>query len=566
MSRIERLLAIVPEWAIVGTGYLVYALLTLAVLNAGFLEYNADGYTRILRGWEWLQSPRWEVGVWLPLQTWIFGLGLAVYDSLSVTPRAIDALLTVWTLLNLYLIGRTIGGRLAGAIALLLGAIFPWVVWFGVSGMAEALFHATLSAGALGLVRWSLHRGDRDLLLGAIGFLLATMVRYEGWFYAAVFGALVVGIAWRSGRLRMPVLAIAALPMAFPLLWIAEHQRLTGDALGFAYETEAIKESLDAANASAGLLRRLTIYPEETSRLAPLLIGLCLLAVAYVLYRRVRWWPLVALVVGQGAMLVVVSAGFSNLGPGAERYLISNVVLLFPVLGAAIALLPPGMVRLGSLVVVLVAGGLVTRTTLDPPTWYPDANTRQAAEITRQAFDAETEPFDTVPVLLPPEPAEGFNAGYALRILSGHPDDWLITSDPDLFQRLVNGATPPFWVLDTSVDVSPPNAVSTEQAGRFLIGYPPPRATIELSRAATRSGEPIEIDATGFEAGEGVSAWLTTPEDRVVGIDGPIVADDDGQVSLEIRVPADAVPGSWAITLTGQESGSTGIADFSVLP
>ena len=107
---------------------------------------------------------------------------------------------------------------------------------------------------------------------------------------------------------------------------------------------------------------------------APLLIGLCLLAAGYALVRRVRWWPLPALVLGQAAALVIVSAGFSNLGPGAERYLISNVILLFPVLGAVIATLPVPWPRLAALALVALAGLVVARTTLDPPTWYPDAD------------------------------------------------------------------------------------------------------------------------------------------------------------------------------------------------
>ena len=564
-SRIERTLTAIPEWVLVGAGCFVYALMILLVLNAGFLEYNADGYTRILRGWRWAQSPGWEVGVWLPLQTWVFGTGLWVYDSLAITPRVIDALLTVWALLNLYRIGREISGRLAGTIGLLLGAVFPWVVWFGVSGMAEALFLATVSAGVLGLVRWTLRRRDCDLLLAAIGLLLSTMVRYEGWFYAAVFAMLVLAMGWRRGQLRPTTLAFAALPMTFPALWMAEHWRVGGDPLGFAYETEAIKESLDAANASAGLLRRLTIYPEETFRLAPVLIALCLLATLFVMVWRVSWWPLIALIAGQGALLVIVSAGFSNLGPGAERYLISNVVLLFPVLGAAVALLPAGVVRLGALLIVIVAGGLVTRTSLNPPTWYPDEDARQVAEIARDSLDTADDSRDPVPVLLPPVPSENFNAGHALLILSDHPEDWFVTDDPALFGRLVAGTTPPFWILDTAVDVQAPTAASTETLGRFLIGYPPPYASLQLERDMLKPGESVSLEASGFATGEGISGWFTSPTDDVVGIDGPIVADAAGRTTIEVVVPPDAVSGLWAMTLTGLESGSMGIVNFTVL-
>ncbi|RIK46367.1 MAG: hypothetical protein DCC58_03440 [Chloroflexi bacterium] len=486
-ARIAAACARLPAWApLLGVGAF-YVLLTLVVVQRGFLEYNADGYTRIIRGYEWLQQPRWEVGVWLPGQTWLFGVALWLHDSVRTTPRVVNLLLSLVTLVALYQIGATFAGRVAGLVAAGIAACFPWVVWFGVSGMSEPLFHAMLTLGLLGFARWCAGGGGRALLLYAGGLTLATTVRYEGWFYAAVAGPLLLALAWRSGRLRPVVAVSAATPLLFPALWVQQWWQQFGEPFGFASETAEIKAALDAENAGAGLVRRLTVYPEETARLAPWLALLCLAAVVYALYRRVPWWPYIALVGGQAALLVAVSAGYSNLGPGAERYLLSNFILCFPILGAALVLLPRRPLHVAGGLALLVVLTRLLPTLLDPPTTYPDADVRAAAERSADwlaRYDAPL-PDPLIPVLLPAAPAEGFNASYAFRILSHHPDDWFFTSDPHLFAALTTSGRAPFWVLDTSTDSSAPPAAHSEQVGRFLLGVPLGQEAVQTSAASS---------------------------------------------------------------------------------
>ncbi|HUG13809.1 MAG TPA: hypothetical protein VMM78_02230 [Thermomicrobiales bacterium] len=464
-------LASAPHALCLGAVAAIYGALTLLVLRRDFLEYNADGYSRIIRGHEWLDAPRWEVGVWLPLHTWLYGAGFALYHDLSVTPRVINALLTAATLVFLYVIGSTIGGRVAGLVGASIGAMFPWVVWMGVSGMSEPLFHATLAGGGAAFTRWLYQPSDRLLMLAALGIALATMTRYEGWFYAAVFVPLALAVAWRRSELTARTLAIVSVAALFPLIWMQQHWQHYDDPFAFAGETAAIKASLEPENATAGLLRRLTVYPEEAARLAPWLALLCALAVVYALYRRVRWWPLIALAGGQAILLVAVSAGYSNLGPGAERYLLSNVILLFPVLAACAMLVPLKVVRIAAVVVILVATTRMLPTLLDPPTVYPDGDVRELARVVEPILDAAAAGDRSVPALFPDPSTEGYNASYALRILSGHPDAWLVIVDPAIFSRWVADTHPPVWVLDAGVDVTPPPG-ETRRVGRFLIGGP----------------------------------------------------------------------------------------------
>jgi hypothetical protein len=465
---------------------LVFGILTLLVLRRDFLEYNADGYSRIIRGHEWLAAPRWEVGVWLPLHTWLYGGGFAIYHNLSVTPRVINLLLTIATLVALYIIGTTIAGRLAGLIAAGIGAMFPWVVWMGVSGMSEPLFHATLAAGVAAFVRWLYHPSDHLLFFAALGIGLATMVRYEGWFYAAAFGPLALVIARRQGVLTPRTIAILSIAALFPLIWIQQHWQRYDEPFAFARETAAIKATLEPENATAGLVRRLTIYPEEAARLAPWLALFCTLAVVYALYRRVRWWPLIALIGGQAALLVGVSAAFSNLGPGAERYLLSNFILLFPVLAAAALLVPMRPVRIAAVVIVILAATRMLPTLLDPPTVYPDADVRELAQVIGSLLDAQPglAREHGVPVLFPDPSTEEYNASYALRILSGYPDAWLVIVDPATFAQWADDTRPPLWVLDTTAGATPPPGLS-RQVGRFLIGGPDATASAAGTRDAS---------------------------------------------------------------------------------
>lgn len=462
--------AIAPAPVLLGLVFLVYGLLTWQNLNSGYLEYNADGYARIMRGYTWMLAPRWEVGVWLPLQTWLIGSGLFLRESLTSTPQVLSVGFTLLTLTNLFLIGRRIAGDAAGFLAALIGAVFPWILWFGPSGMAESLFSATITTGALGLACWTFDPRLRWLGLASTGFLLSTMVRYEGWFYSAVFLLIVLAIAWRRNQRDWRILLLVALPMVFPLIWMQQHWELFGSPVQFAHDTSAIKESETAENVNAGLIRKLTIYPLETARLAPRLALLCALAVAFAAWKRVRWWPLMALVAGQALLLIGITAGFSNLGPGAERYLLTNMILLFPMLAAAL-LHRSRLIRAGLLVLLVIAMLPVVQTAVEPPTGYPDADTREVIERYLDWREAAEGTYDPIPVLLQPAPAEGFNASYAFQVLSNDPESWRLTSDPALFQAWIDTTRPPFWLLDTVTGYQSPDAATIEPAGRWTIGW-----------------------------------------------------------------------------------------------
>ena len=117
-------------WVAIAAAWGVRLVLAWLSLRLGFVEYNADGFTRVIHGYEWLQDPRWEVSVWLPLHFWLLGGTLALWDNLYLAPKLLATLAGLATITNLALVGATLAGRRAGALTALIVAAFPYEVWF----------------------------------------------------------------------------------------------------------------------------------------------------------------------------------------------------------------------------------------------------------------------------------------------------------------------------------------------------------------------------------------------------------------------------------------------------
>ncbi|HUY99200.1 MAG TPA: hypothetical protein VMU89_02540 [Thermomicrobiaceae bacterium] len=567
--RARVVVALSRPLLVLSTAAVVRLALAALSLHLGFVEYNADGFTRVIHGYEWLRSPHWEVGVWLPLQFWLIGALLAVWRDLYAAPKLLSAVAGLATIGNLYLIARALAGRRAAALAALLAAVFPFEVWFSVSGMSEPLFHALLSGAVAGFVWWWVRGRTLPLALGSVALCAATAVRYEGWFYAAVWLMLVLVIAGRRGRLGPAVAAVALLPLLFMALWVEQNAVVLGDPLAFAHQTAAIKAALAPQNATADLLRRLVYFPRATFRASRVLTALEAGAVAWLLYRGWRrWWPYLALVLGQGALLVAVSAGFSNIGPGSERYLLSNVLLLIPVLAAAVDDLwvrrRAGQVVAGLAVVLLAAS--FGRDLAHPPTDYPDTAARALATfLHRELGTPDALGRTAVPVLVPRPPVDAYNAGYALRILSGHPDAVAISDQPEQLDAVVASGTARLWVVDTLTGAALPPSSRTERIDRYVVGWPPAVAELTVQTATARRGQTLVAHGRGYQPGEDVSVWLTAPDGHASPLPAAR-ADAGGAIDVTLPLPAGAPPGSWALTAAGTASGRQAIVRFEVAP
>ena len=133
---------------------------------------------------------------------------MKLWPDLFWEPRAVNLLASLVTIINFFFIGRWLFGRLYGYASALLVTLFPWEIWFGLSGMAESLTHMFLSLGVLWFVRWNQTKRSIHLVFSSLGLLFATMLRYETWFYSLVYFALVLFLAYRYKILNLSLIHI----------------------------------------------------------------------------------------------------------------------------------------------------------------------------------------------------------------------------------------------------------------------------------------------------------------------------------------------------------------------
>jgi hypothetical protein len=87
--------------------------------------------------------------------------------------------------------------------------------------------------------------------------------------------------------------------------------------------------------------------------------------------------------------------------------------------------------------------------------------------------------------------------------------------------------------------------------------------TLQPSEPAVAASKVIEFTGAGFQPGERVSMWFTTPRQFVLG-GGYAYATSEGRISRGFGVPADAISGTWWVTAYGEKSKTPVVAAFTV--
>src|SRR4029453_18158636 len=103
-------------------------------------------------------APGSDLGYWvmvkdshqLPFADYLFGLGLAVYRDIYLTPKIVNVIVSSGAVIAVYFLGRGLFGRRAGLFTGALFAFLPWTLWLGMSGMPSDL-PSTLLMSLFGL-------------------------------------------------------------------------------------------------------------------------------------------------------------------------------------------------------------------------------------------------------------------------------------------------------------------------------------------------------------------------------------------------------------------------------
>ncbi len=564
--------------------------LSLTLWRSGYLEYDADGFTRSVFAWQLhTGQKKLEVDAWLPLQFWINGWLFNFWPDLLRLPRAVNLLCSIGTTINFFFIGRTLFGRLNGYATALLAALFPWEIWFGLSGMSESLTHFFLSLGVVFFCRWLTE--DRPRLiwlpLASLGFLGATMVRYEAWFYSALYALIVLFLVWRrrkevtrwawlqTGLALLPAFAFIAVWMLMSWLDPTLHS-----PLGFAKKTSEINAQLyGTQNNSVGLVGRLFYYPQIFWELLYQLSLPALVGSVWLIWRPVRAArPYLGLIWGEFALFILTTLPYNNIAPGSRRYPVSNLLLLLPVVVYLFQLVwqqsRPVWRWSAAGLYALLALSLAT-TTLGHSVDFPDGATRQTAnwlgDLWKEGYlKPDEKVFLHLPLSNGPQAADFTRAYYALRVLTNHPDGFEPQADPDLLGRLTQneqGDAPHVWVhLDSAggaTNFFSRNYREVKTFGDYTVARYPLFRLATVTPEQGSLGQPFVFRADEFKEIERTAAWLSGPGNGKIIDLGNKRANEQGVISIDFTAK-DMTPGLWTITIVGQETRRRAIVQFEV--
>lgn len=179
----------------------------LYYLNNGLaLSYNdarshLDIGRRVVEG---LKPGLAQLGsVWLPLNhilmvpliwndwMWHSGFAGAVWNMLSFIGTGV-LIFKILERINVGLIGRTIG--------VIIFAANINILYLQSTAMTEPLLLFTMTAGCYYLIRWHQQSDTLSLIKAAFWIMMATLVRYDGWFLLGVSGLLVMNHALYNSK------------------------------------------------------------------------------------------------------------------------------------------------------------------------------------------------------------------------------------------------------------------------------------------------------------------------------------------------------------------------------
>jgi hypothetical protein len=318
---------------------LILAIQTI-VIALGFVSVSADDYARTLYGANWAKLPYAfeDKTVWLPGQFYLLGLGLKVHYDLFLTPRIVTIIFSYISLGMLYLLTRKLFNRWVALLSILIVGLLPAHVYLSLTPMADIISLAFIISFLYFFFVWLDNGADRQLLIAAVLLSLATSIRFENWFIAAIF-ALYLGLCWltklwQTRSLHPRWLLAIGLTWLPPFLWILRNYIFWGDPFHF---IKGYSDQLHMPHVTGPLTTSIPKlgYVELLLQNGALV---CLLAVAGIklsyrfLARKIRFYLALGL-----APLVILTLFTKGVGASYKpHYVLSYLTLLTPFCAYAI--------------------------------------------------------------------------------------------------------------------------------------------------------------------------------------------------------------------------------------
>jgi len=222
-------------WTIIG----VRAILSIFLWNhsGGFFWLTGDDASRVEMAYYWSQAPFFNLPgnpLWLPLGIWVHGLALRFVDDPLVTSSIVNSAFSMASIMLIYKITQALfpGTAFSPPLAAAIFAFCPLLVWLGLSGLSEPIFHFFMLLGILFMLLADRHKQPSAYLYSAIGFLGASAIRYEAWILVAAF-ALFCALDFKQSTHKLTILMSLAVASMFVPIWLYWQWGVYGDYLHF---------------------------------------------------------------------------------------------------------------------------------------------------------------------------------------------------------------------------------------------------------------------------------------------------------------------------------------------
>ncbi|TMA26678.1 MAG: hypothetical protein E6J78_13075 [Deltaproteobacteria bacterium] len=315
----------------------VAALARLLPLLLG-MEHYGDSPVRIEIAERWAQAPHlWrgylETFQYGPLHLTLLGAAIRLLHDRIVAARLLSLAAGMFSIWLLWRIAARLRGVDAAFVAALGLALSPLHIQASTTGASEALFLALLLFAIDCVLLDRALAGA--LLLGAAG-----LVRYDGWLYLPLLGALL----WWQRRDAWRALGFSALAAAPALAWMWINARYAGDALAPIHHIDLDHRAL--AHLALGWfgqvrwrLYALFYWPIAVCGIATPLLGVfSLWGAVQALRRREQGWELAALGWIPAALLTFRAAVLTDFRP-LSRFALVAAALSLPFAFAPLAAL-----------------------------------------------------------------------------------------------------------------------------------------------------------------------------------------------------------------------------------
>lgn len=275
-QHIEVLLGIVLS--VLSALYFYHYLANGLGLNYNDARSHLDIGRRVVEG---LKPGLAQLGsVWLPLNhmlmvpliwndwAWHSGFAGAIWNMISFVGTG----LVIYAFLKKLQVGML--GRLVGV------AVFAAnlnVLYLQSTAMTEIILLFTMTLGCYYLLVWHMDNTLLDLIKSAFWIMLATLVRYDGWFLLGFAGLLVIRQVWANhthgedwkilwNKIEGTAIVFATLAALGVLGWFIWNLLIFGDALYFAFgpfsarAQQLVMEAAGALPTKHNLLLSIQVY------------------------------------------------------------------------------------------------------------------------------------------------------------------------------------------------------------------------------------------------------------------------------------------------------------------